>query len=167
VWGKASKDTTGLEAFFATKKGKYQWGPGFRGTIYKFKDEESMKKGMKILGEKDVKDEELVKALNTQAKPDALTITRSFYEFSHFTDVPKSDIVQGKPSKAVKDKDGVYTVVKASEVLSIPSDKTLDEARGYVIAEYQDYLEKKWNDSMRSKYPYKVDETVFKSMVKK
>jgi peptidyl-prolyl cis-trans isomerase SurA len=36
-----------------------------------------------------------------------------------------------------------------------------------VVAEYQDYLEKKWNEELRNKYPVKVDESVFKGMVKK
>lgn len=167
VWGKAAKDSAGLQAFYATRKGKYQWGPGFRGSVYKFKDEESMKKGMKLLSGKDVKDEEVIKELNTSAKPDAVIITRNFYEFAHFSDVPQADIAKGKPSKAVKNKDGQYVIVRATDVYTTPSDKTLDEARGYVVAEYQDFLEKKWNDYMRSKYPYKVDEGVFKSMVKK
>lgn len=166
VWGKASKDTTGLEAFFATRKGKYQWEPGFRGAVYKFKDEESMKKGVKLLSGKDVKDEEIMKELNSKSNPDAVSITHNFYEFSHFTDVPRADIVKGKPSKAVK-KDGMYIVVKATEVYDKPSDKTLDEARGYVVAEYQDFLEKKWNEYMRKKFPLKVDEAVYNSMVKK
>jgi peptidyl-prolyl cis-trans isomerase SurA len=44
--------------------------------------------------------------------------------------------------------------------------KTLDEARGYVVAEYQDFLEKDWNKQMRNKYPVKVNEDVFRAMVK-
>lgn len=167
VWGKASKDSAGLDAFYQSHKGKYQWGPGFRGSVYKFKDEAAMKKGLKVLATKDAKDEDVMKELNSQTTPDAVAITRGFYEFDHFTDVPRSDIQKGKPSKPVKNNDGGYTVVKATEVNSAPIDKTLDEARGYIVAEYQDYLEKKWNEHMRQKFPFKVDETVFNSMVKK
>lgn len=165
VWGKASKDSAGLQAFYETRKGKYQWEPGFRGAVYKFKDEESMKKGLKLISA-NTKDEEILKAVNTQANPDAVSISHNFYEFSRFTDVPKADIKKDQPSKPVK-KDGVYIVVKATEVYDTPSNKTLDEARGYVVAEYQDYLEKKWNEHMRQKFPFKVDEAVYNSMVKK
>ena len=35
-----------------------------------------------------------------------------------------------------------------------------------VVAEYQDYLEKQWNEKMHNEYPMKVNEKVFKSMVK-
>ncbi len=72
----------------------------------------------------------------------------------------------GKVSKPVKNEDGSYTVVKVDEVYNNPTNKTLEEARGYVIAEYQDYLEKKWNEQMRKKYPVQVNEATLKSMVK-
>ena len=48
-----------------------------------------------------------------------------------------------------------------------PGPKSLDEARGYVVAEYQDFLEKQWNERMRSQYPVTVNEKTFKTMVKK
>lgn len=166
VWGKASKDTVGLKAFYETNKNKYQWEPGFSGAVYHFKDEASMNAGLKLLGKKGVKDEEIVKQLNTESKSDAVSIQRGHFEFSRFKDVPQADITKDKPSKAVKNADGSYTVVKADEVFSQPSTKSLDDARGYVIAEYQDYLEKQWNTQLRQKYPVKVEETVFKSMVK-
>jgi peptidyl-prolyl cis-trans isomerase SurA len=47
-----------------------------------------------------------------------------------------------------------------------PSQKSLEDARGYVVAEYQDYLEKAWNEQMLAKYPVKTDQAVFRSMVK-
>jgi peptidyl-prolyl cis-trans isomerase SurA len=73
--------------------------------------------------------------------------------------------VKCKPSQAVKNADGSYTVVFADNVYMQPTQKTLDEARGYAVAEYQDMLEKTWNAELRAKYPVKVDESVFRSMV--
>jgi peptidyl-prolyl cis-trans isomerase SurA len=168
VWGKAGRDTTGLKAFYMAHPNKYMWEPGFTGAVYHFKDEASMKKGLTLLQQKGgVKDSVLNKALNPEGSAmDAFSVDRGRYEFSRFKDVPQSSIQQGKLSPAVKVTDGTYTVVLADKVYSTPSPKTLDEARGYAVAEYQDVLEKTWNSSLRSKYPVKVDETVFRSMVK-
>lgn len=167
VWSKASKDTTGLKAFYETRKTKYQWEPGFAGAVYTFKNEAAMKEGQKMLqGKKVATDEELMKKLNTEQMPDAVTITHGRYEFSKYKDLPQASIAKGKLSEAKKNDNGTYTVVRADEVYPTATPKSLNEAKGYVVAEYQDYLEKKWNDEMRAKYPVKVDDAVFKSMVK-
>jgi peptidyl-prolyl cis-trans isomerase SurA len=166
VWGKASKDSVGLKAFYEEHKDKYMWEAGFKGAVYKFKNETAMKEGVKMLNDK-ATDEEIVKKLNVSPTPDNLTIQRGRYEFSHFKDAPRSEIAAGKLTKATKNADNTYTVVKVEEVYAQPATKTLDEARGYVVAEYQDYLEKKWHAELRKKYPVKVNEDVFKSMVKK
>ncbi|RYZ54468.1 MAG: hypothetical protein EOP49_05090 [Sphingobacteriales bacterium] len=165
VWGKASKDTVGLKAFYEANKAKYTWEPGFKGSVYKFKDEESMKKGLTALGKKNATDEDVVKAVNSDKVADGVMIQQGRFEFNRFKDVSSSDIVAGKASKAVKNADGSYTVVMAKEVFATNTPKSLEDARGYVVAEYQDFLEKKWNEQLRAKYPVKVEDGVFSSMV--
>jgi peptidyl-prolyl cis-trans isomerase SurA len=167
VWTKASRDTVGLKAYYEAHKDKWQWEPGFKGTVYRFKNEESLKKGMAALKKNpDAKDEELYRAVNTESEADAISIQHGRYEFAHFTEVPQSDISAGRLSAPAREASGGYTVVRADKVFNQPEPKTLDEARGYVVAEYQDALEKSWNARLRAKYPMKVDETVFRSMVK-
>src|SRR5690606_7548736 len=136
---------------------------------YRFKDEAAKNAGMKLLrakGKKAVTDEELLKQMNTKETPGMVNIQSGRYEFSRFNDVSKEAIAAGKLSEPVKLEDGSYVVVRAAEVFNEPSPKTLEEARGYVVAEYQDYLEKEWNAALRSKYPVNVDQQVFRSMVK-
>ena len=53
------------------------------------------------------------------------------------------------------------------ETLLPPSEKTLKQARGYVIADYQDFLEKQWLEELRSQYKVDIDQKVFKGLVKK
>lgn len=47
-----------------------------------------------------------------------------------------------------------------------PADKTLEESRGYAVAEYGDYLEKAWVAELQKSIPAKVDTKVFESLVK-
>jgi peptidyl-prolyl cis-trans isomerase SurA len=165
VWGKASKDSAGLADFYNAHKQKYMWEAGFKGAVYKFKNEAQLKIGLELL-KANAKDEDIVKKMNVATQPDNVSIQKGRYEFSKFRDASRSDVVAGKLTKATKNADNSYTVVKAEEVFDTPVMKTLDEARGYVVAEYQDFLEKDWNKQMRSKYPVKVNEDVFKTMVK-
>ena len=168
VWGKASKDTTGLKAFYEMNKNKYQWEPGFKGSVYHFKNEDALKKGMKVInGTKGFTDEDVVKAVNTEDSPDGVNIQQGRYEFSRFNEVPREQLIKGKATSAVKNADGTYTVVNVADVFDTNTPKSLEDARGYVVAEYQDYLEKKWNEQLRQKYPMKVEEGVFTGMVQK
>ena len=45
--------------------------------------------------------------------------------------------------------------------------RALEECRGYVVAAYQEELEKKWVDELRKKYPVVIEEQVLDSMIKK
>ncbi len=166
VWSKAAKDSTGLKAFYESHNSKYNWEPGFEGAVYKFKNKAAFDTGIMMLRGGKVTDEQMVKAINTQAVPDAVNIQRGRYEFSRFKDATQAEL-QKDNMKIITSASGVYTVIVARQIYSTPSKKSLDEARGYVVAEYQDYLEKQWNEKMRREYPVKVNETVFKSMVGK
>ena len=86
-------------------------------------------------------------------------------EFSKFKDATQAELTSGK-MKTINGTNGTYKLVFARNIYPGPGVKTLDEARGYVVAEYQDHLEKQWSDKMRKEYPLKVNEKVFKSMVK-
>lgn len=166
VWGKASKDSAGLAAFHKTRANNYNWKPGFRGAVYTFKNKEAMDEGMKLLAKKDMTDEELVKKMNTDKTPGMVNVQKGYYEFEKYSDYPKESLKKDKPTEVKKNEDGTYTFAIAREIFESGTTKTLDEARGYVIAEYQDYLEKNWNEALRKKYPVTVNEDVFKSMVK-
>lgn len=166
VWSKAAKDSAGLKAFYETRRGKYMWEPGFEGAVYKFKNKASFDTGMIMLKAGRYTDEEIAKALNNTNNPDRVSIQRGRYEFNRYKDATLAEMQQNHV-KVMPQDNGSYTVVVAKEVYATPTAKSLDEARGYVVAEYQDYLEKQWNERMRREYPVKVDEKVFKTMVKK
>ncbi len=164
VWSKAAKDSVGLKAFYESHKAKYMWDAGFEGAVYKFKNKPAYDTGMIMINADKYTEEEIAKAVNTADRPDGVTVQRGRYEFGKFKEASMNDLA-GSKVKVVGNENGSYTVVVAKKVHNAPSQKTLEEARGYVVAEYQDYLEKQWNEKMRADYPVKVSEPVFKSMV--
>ena len=164
VWGKASRDSIGLQAFYEANKTKYQWEPGFSGTVYRFKDEASLNQGLKLLNaKKPESDEKILEEMNKNGE--VLSVQQGRFEFSRMPQVSKDKLVKGKLSASIKTDDGAYLVIKTQEVYNTSAQKSLEDARGYVVAEYQDYLEKKWNEQLRQKYPLKVENNVFKAMV--
>lgn len=164
VWSKAARDSAGLTAFYESHKSKYMWEPGFEGAVYRFKNKAMFDSGMNML-KAGVTDENIVKELNTSAHPDAVSVQRGRYEFSRFKEATQAELINDKMKISLAN--GQFSIINAKEIFTAPGQKSLSEARGYVVAEYQDYLEKQWNEKMRHDYPLKVNEAVFKTMVKK
>jgi peptidyl-prolyl cis-trans isomerase SurA len=47
-----------------------------------------------------------------------------------------------------------------------PMQRTFTEARGLVINDYQDILEKQWDEMLRKKYPVQIDQKVLADISK-
>lgn len=59
--------------------------------------------------------------------------------------------------------EGIYSFVLVRGVLE-PEVKKLDEARGLITADYQNYLEIAWIEGLRAKYPVTVDADLLKTI---
>jgi peptidyl-prolyl cis-trans isomerase SurA len=67
------------------------------------------------------------------------------------------DALGGNPGiGAAADTDGTNTFVILKKVRA-PEPKELDEARGQITSDYQNYLEEVWIEELRAKYPVEVD----------
>ena len=65
----------------------------------------------------------------------------------------------------VNKKNNVSSFSKLEKILPV-SNKSLKDARGFVIADYQNYLEKQWIKELQNKYKVKVNDSVFESLIK-
>jgi peptidyl-prolyl cis-trans isomerase SurA len=61
--------------------------------------------------------------------------------------------------------DGKLTY-KVVDTLFKPEPKLLSETRGYVISDYQGYLEKEWITSLKQKFSIEVNKEVFNSLIR-
>ena len=48
----------------------------------------------------------------------------------------------------------------------MPGQKTFADARGDVVSDFQDAIDKKWIGELKKKYPVKVNEAVLKTLPK-
>jgi len=166
VWDKAAQDTAGLKAFFETVKGKYQWKE--RAVVSEYRLKDSAKRLHLQLREyaKTHSPEEVLAHFNTDSTQ-VLFHRRRTFERGRNELLDK--IPEWEPGALsisdVNKRDKSIFFYKIEEVLP-PQPKTLEEARGYVIADYQDVLEAAWVEELRQEYPVEVNRAVFESLIR-
>ncbi len=166
VWDRAGQDTTGLEAFFTEEvKDKYQWGERARVTYYSLKSSDThLLEDVRKYADGQSSDKVLNK-FNKGAEP-ILSARELIYEHGKNPAIDEMVWAPGTLSYNEEDKRSKgWNFMKIEEVLP-PTPKTLDEARGYVIADYQDKLEKDWILELKERYNVKVNQQVFESLIK-
>jgi len=163
VWEKASKDTNGLDKYFKAHKDVYTWEkPHYKGHVIYCKDKATFKIAKSIVKKSDI--DSIDKYLRTRLN-----------DSIQYVKIEKGLYVQGEnkvvDNQIFKTKD-VYTpaaeypyvFVVGKMLKNTPEDYT--DVRGLVTADYQEYLEKEWIQSLRGKYPYTVNQEVLKTVKK-
>lgn len=164
VWTKAVKDTTGLEEFRKKNENKYMWGNRAEATVFTGNDSKLMAAAAK-LATKGKSPEEIKSKLNKEGSKSKVSTIDGKYEKGQYEVVDKTDWKVGV-TPVEKLNDSSYRFVWVKQIVG-PEPKSLKEAKGYVVSDYQEYLEKTWLAELRNKYPIVVDEKVLQSLVKK
>ena len=160
VWDKASLDTIGLDKFFEQNKSRYNWDERASLIYYTISDSA---KG------------DSLKIRKYAARRSPQQVLKKFNKKGNAVSYREETMERGK-GKALDPsvwKEG-KVVVNATDALSfmkvekiIPkSPKALKEARGYVVADYQEFLEKQWMDELAAKYKVVVNKDVLNSIIK-
>lgn len=165
VWDKAAQDTAGLKAFFDTVRDKYWWDTRAVATFYKVESEGRTRLEDIRAFAKEHAPEEVLARFNTDSMQ-IVSYARKVIEKGRNKKLDKMDWEPGAMTiTELNRRDGSYNFIKIEEILP-PQPKTLEEARGYVVADYQDKLEAEWVEQLREKYEVKVDEAVFRKLIR-
>jgi peptidyl-prolyl cis-trans isomerase SurA len=165
VWDRANTDSVGLEAYFKEHLSrKYNWDERARVTIYTLKtdDPEVAKKVREYAAKKPAAD--VLKKFNK--KTEVLTVIEKIYEKGKNKDL--ADFWKTGAMTETKTDAGTKTAsfIKVEEIMA-PMPKALQDARGYAVADYQDFLEKQWVEDLAKAYQVKIDESVLKSLMRR
>lgn len=170
VWSKAVEDTVGLEKFYDENKTNYMWGNRVEASLYTFNNKEweakitklAKKVGKKNLNTIEARNSFMAKAI---VKDSTLTLKVEKNKFSKGDNDVVDAIEWVKGIKATQDRDGSFVLVYVNGAID-PEPKKLNEARGLITADYQNFLEKVWLEELRNKYSIEINEDVFNKMVK-
>nr|WP_321486579.1 peptidylprolyl isomerase [uncultured Draconibacterium sp.] len=156
IWNYAAQDTAGLEAFYQKNKKKHLWNDRFKGHIITCKNVSVREEAENLFGA-GLNADEVLAHINTNGE-ELITIETGAWEEAQ-NPVVDYYVWNGKEPENF---DSATTFIRGDKIK--PEPKTLDEARGLFISDYQDYLEEQWIKELRRKYKVKVNKKLLKSI---
>lgn len=160
VWSKASEDSIELKNYFESNKTKYNWKPGIAAV--------SVSANSKTLADElfekiQANPADWKKIVNEEGAKAAADSGR--YENDQ---LPVKSIIKkqvGYISQPEKNgNDEAYNFIYVTKIFDAVEPRTFEDARGLVMNDYQQQLEKNWMDSLKKKYAVKVNEQVWQTV---
>lgn len=166
VWDKASQDDDAIEAFYNANKENYKWEERAEVIEYSLRstDAGQITKILKKAGKS--KPEEVAKAFNKDKEAlEVVMYADKVYEKDDEA-IQKLQWREGAVSPpninyALK----MATFRKIEKILP-QSPKSLEDARGFVISDYQVELEKEWIETLKTKYAVNMNNDVLNQLIK-
>lgn len=162
VWSKAVEDSAGLADFYEKHKNNYMWGERAKANIYTVQDEKMAKQTRKMVLKKEKKEyttEDIKEEINLDSqlalKVKEGTFTKGENELlDQFWKKGVSELIKA---------DTEYVVIEVLGILEA-GPKSLDEARGEVVSDFQEHLMNAWMQQLEEKYPVKINEDALQEL---
>ena len=159
IWNTAQSDSLAIEDFYNKHKQKYLFPKRIDAVVAASKNQKTLKKVSKLLEEGMALDQ-IKSLINSNDKIDVI-FTTDIMDATHQA-LPANFNFEKGISKILKHNDG-FVMVQVKEVLP-ETQKTLEEAKGLVISDYQTDKEENWLKELANKYKVLVNEKALKSV---
>lgn len=156
VWSKAVKDTLGSKEFYEKNKANYMWDERADASVYSCANATIANQVRNYL--KDNKQEKDVLAeVNKDSQLNLQIETRLFSKAENeFVD---NNWKPGISADIISEKDKKIVIVAVNKIVPT-GQKSYQDSKGLVTADYQNYLEKLWLDGLKKKYSVTIDKNV-------
>ena len=161
IWGKASADLDGLQKYYNENKVKYLWNASANIIVFNCSGKAMADDARAaLINGKDWK--KIAEESNNNIQADS-----GRFELSQIPIAIDSKTAEGFVSEIVVSPiDGNTSFIKLIHHYNANLQRSFDEAKGMVINDYQNILEEKWIGELKNRYPVKINESVFQSLLK-
>ncbi|MBT4915309.1 MAG: peptidylprolyl isomerase [Formosa sp.] len=159
IWEGAKNDTLGLKVFYNNNMKNYLWPDRIIGSIASSSSYKTIKKVRKSWLNNHSNDK-IDKLLNTRKQN--VIFSKGEFELGD-PPLPKNLILSKHPITGVIKENNNFFVVKIDEFVP-ESQKTILEAKGQLISDYQNELESRWILELKSKFHVDLNEEVFQKV---
>jgi peptidyl-prolyl cis-trans isomerase SurA len=161
IWERSKNDTIGLQKFYDDNKSAHMWKKRVEATIYSSTKQDVIKK-VQAFVKKKATPAEIKEKLNTKEVVNVMTNSGTFEEGNQA--LPKGLKFETGVSDIIKE--GEYYFVAVVDKVMPEGVKTLEECKGKLTNEYQQYLEQHWVDNLKKEFNVRVNNDVFEKVKK-
>ena len=162
IWNRAQNDSTALVELYEKNKKSYLWNQSADAVIF-FCSDETIAKTVYEQVEKNPKDWRKIAEMYTEK----VVVDSSKFEWDQIPGLNKAVPKAGMMiAPTINKTDNTASFAFIVNDYPKPMQRTFNEARGMVINDYQDILEKQWNETLLKKYPVVIDERVLAEISK-
>jgi peptidyl-prolyl cis-trans isomerase SurA len=159
IWDKASVDSVGLKDYYSTHKDKYWWEPGADAVLFTCSNQKAADDVKNKLQDNFAGWRKLVDSSNGSAQADS-----GRFEMAQLPMAEKKLAPAQFTSFNNNPPDNTITFAYIIKLYNERTPRTYNEARGFVINDYQTFLEDKWIAELKGKYPVKINDAVLSKL---
>ncbi len=160
VWSKASQDSLGLLQYYNQHADNYKWNKSITALVVSGSD----KATVTAAAEKIKNDPSSWRTITT-ASGNSIYADSGRFETDQ---LPVKQTVQMEKDfqteTEANEAGDAYTFIHVVNVYPQPSVRNFNDAKGLVINDYQDALEKQWIEQLKKTYPVKVNDASLKNV---
>lgn len=161
IWDRAKNDTVGAQKYYQNNLDKFMWKERYNVDIYSSTEKSFVEKTQKYI--KKGKSAEAIKdKINKKGKVNIMAKS-GLFEADY--DV-LSELAIEKTGATKITKKGNYYFVANVKSIKPKEAKALEECRGAVVSDYQQYLEGNWVNELKKEFTVKVNQDVFNKIKK-
>jgi peptidyl-prolyl cis-trans isomerase SurA len=160
VWSKASQDSAGLKKYYEQHADKYKWNKSVAVLVISG----GSKAAVTEVSEK-------IKAAPSNWRTIIAAYGNAIYADSSRFEQDQLPVKQNvqmekdfQTAPETNDAGDAFTFIHVIKVYPEPEVRSFDDAKGLVINDYQEQLEKQWIEQLKKEYPVKVNEAVLQSL---
>lgn len=163
VWGPAQTDSAALENYYRAHRDSYTWKQSADAVIFYASDAASAKTFSEKLKKSPARWREAVESMSEKIAADSARFESS--------QLPNPTGVALKPgaltAPQLNKSDNSLSFAYVVKFYDQPQARSFQDAKGLVINDYQNELEKAWMEQLRKKYPVTINEAVVAELMAK
>ncbi len=153
IWSKASNDSVGLKKYYDANKAKYQWAESADAYLFSCNNAKTAEEATTSL-QSGKNWKQIAEESDGKIQADS-----GRYEVTQLQTPAGADLKEGIITTPLLNAgDNTSSFVKIIKLYPANQQRSFDEARGLVINDYQNFLEAKWIETLKKKYPVKVND---------